>query len=131
MSHELRTPMNSILGLTELILEKTDLNEKNQERLGVVLNSGRRLMTLINDILDLSKIEAGKMEIRIEEVILEELIAEVSNSISPLVINKGIEFNVECEINTGIILHTDMGRVVQILINLLDNATKFTENGEV
>jgi len=131
MSHELRTPMNSILGLTELILEKTDLNEKNQERLSVVLNSGRRLMTLINDILDLSKIEAGKMEIRIEEVILEELIAEVSNSISPLVINKGIEFNVECEINTGIILHTDMGRVVQILINLLDNATKFTENGEV
>jgi signal transduction histidine kinase/CheY-like chemotaxis protein len=131
MSHELRTPMNSILGLTELILEKADLNEKNQERLGVVLNSGRRLMTLINDILDLSKIEAGKMEIRIEEVILEELISEVSNSISPLVINKGIEFNVECEINTGIIIHTDMGRVVQVLINLLDNATKFTDKGEV
>ena len=131
MSHELRTPMNSILGLTELILEKTDLNEKNQERLSVVLNSGRRLMTLINDILDLSKIEAGKMEIRIEEVILEELISEVSNSISPLVISKGIEFNVECEINTGIILHTDMGRVVQVLINLLDNAIKFTEKGEV
>ncbi len=84
MSHELRTPMNSILGLTELILEKTDLTEKNQERLSVVLNSGRRLMTLINDILDLSKIEAGKMEIRIEEVILEELISEVSNSISPV-----------------------------------------------
>ena len=77
MSHELRTPMNSILGLTELILEKTDLNEKNQERLSVVLNSGRRLMTLINDILDLSKIEAGKMEIRIEEVILEDLIRHV------------------------------------------------------
>ncbi|MCH7963986.1 MAG: response regulator [Bacteroidetes bacterium] len=131
MSHELRTPMNSILGLTELIIEKADLNEKNQERLGVVLNSGRRLMTLINDILDLSKIEAGKMEIRTEEVLLEELIGEVSNSISPLVMNKGIEFNIEREINTRIVIHTDRGRLVQVLINLLGNATKFTEKGEV
>jgi len=131
MSHELRTPMNSILGLTELIIEKADLNEKNQERLGVVLNSGRRLMTLINDILDLSKIEAGKMETRTGEVLLEELIGEVSNSITPLVMNKGIEFNIEREINTRIVIHTDRERVVQVLINLLGNATKFTEKGKV
>jgi signal transduction histidine kinase/CheY-like chemotaxis protein len=131
MSHELRTPMNSILGLTELIIEKADLSVKDRERLGVVLNSGRRLMSLINDILDLSKIEAGKMEIRAEDVMLDELIGEVSNSVSPLVINKGIEFKVEREINTRIIIHTDRRRVVQVLINLLGNAIKFTEKGEV
>ncbi|MGB5849193.1 MAG: response regulator, partial [Ignavibacteriaceae bacterium] len=125
------TPMNSILGLTELIIEKADLNEKDQERLGVVLNSGRRLMSLINDILDLSKIEAGKMEIKAEDVLLEGLIDEVSNSISPLVMKKGIEYNIEREINTKILIHTDRRRVVQVLINLLGNATKFTKKGEV
>jgi signal transduction histidine kinase/CheY-like chemotaxis protein len=131
MSHELRTPMNSILGLTELIIEKAELNEKDQERLGVVLNSGRRLMSLINDILDLSKIEAGKMEINAEDVLLEDLIGEVSNSISPLTTKKGIDFNIEREINTKIVIHTDRRRVEQVLINLLGNATKFTEKGEV
>lgn len=131
MSHELRTPMNSILGLTELILEKADLNEKDHERLEVVFNSGRRLMALINDILDLSKIEAGKMEIRAEDVLLEELINEVSSSISPLVINKKIEFKVERKINTRTLINTDRGRVVQVLINLLGNAVKFTETGGV
>ncbi len=81
MSHELRTPMNSILGLTELMLEKVDLEPRNKERLEVVLNSGKRLMTLINDILDLSKIEAGKVEVQYEDVILEEIISEVSAAI--------------------------------------------------
>ncbi|MCH6575157.1 MAG: response regulator [Bacteroidetes bacterium] len=71
------------------------------------------------------------MEIRTEGVLLEELIDEVSNSISPLAINKGIEFNIEREINTRVVIHTDKGRLVQVLINLLGNATKFTEKGEV
>ena len=131
MSHELRTPMNSILGLTELILEKADMSTKNQERLQVVLNSGRRLMTLINDILDLSKIEAGKMDIRVEDVLLEEVIGEISNSITPLVMNKGIDFKIERNTNTRVVIKTDRGRVVQVLINLLGNAVKFTEKGEV
>ena len=131
MSHELRTPMNSILGLTELILERADLDEKNKERLGVVLKSGRRLMTLINDILDLSKIEAGKMEIRAEDVLLDELIEEVSSSIVPLANNKNLKYTVNREINTQIIIHADKDRVVQVLINLLGNAVKFTDEGEV
>ncbi|UCH64822.1 MAG: response regulator [Ignavibacterium sp.] len=131
MSHELRTPMNSILGLTELILEKADLTDKNQERLEVVLNSGRRLMMLINDILDLSKIEAGKMELREEEVLLEELISEVSSSVIPLIGNKGIDFEIVKDINTSIIVNTDRGKVVQVLINLLGNAIKFTDQGDV
>jgi len=131
MSHELRTPMNSILGLTELILERADLDDKNKERLGVVLKSGRRLMTLINDILDLSKIEAGRMEIRSEDVLLEELIEEVSSSIVPLSNNKNLEFIVNREINTRLIIHADKDRVVQVLINLLGNAVKFTDEGQV
>lgn len=131
MSHELRTPMNSILGLTELIIEKAQLDSKNKERLEVVLKSGKRLMSLINDILDLSKIEAGKMEIRDEDILLEELIEEVSNTITPLAVDKGLNFDVQRRCNTRIIVNTDKGRVTQVLINLLGNAVKFTEKGRV
>jgi signal transduction histidine kinase/DNA-binding response OmpR family regulator len=131
MSHELRTPMNSILGLTELIIERADLDDKNKERLSVVLKSGRRLMTLINDILDLSKIEAGKMEIRAEDVLLEDLIEEASSAIAPLATNKNIEYKIKRDINTRIIIHADKDRILQVLINLLGNAVKFTEKGAV
>jgi signal transduction histidine kinase/CheY-like chemotaxis protein/HAMP domain-containing protein len=131
MSHELRTPMNSILGLTELILEKANLEDKNRERLEVVLNSGKRLMNLINDILDLSKIEAGKMEIRYEDVILDEVIEEVSASVTPLVNKKSIGFQVVRNIDTRMLISTDRGKVTQVLINLLGNAVKFTDEGSV
>lgn len=131
MSHELRTPMNSILGLTELIIEKAQLNGKNKERMEVVLKSGRRLMTLINDILDLSKIEAGKMEIRDEDILLEEMIEEVKNTISPLTIEKGLELSIVRDCNTRIIINTDRTRLTQVMINLLGNAVKFTERGVV
>jgi signal transduction histidine kinase/DNA-binding response OmpR family regulator len=131
MSHELRTPMNSILGLTELILEESSLAGKNRERLEVVLKSSRRLMNIINDILDLSKIEAGKMEIHEEDVLLEEIISEVETSVSPLTKNKKIEFRVERELSTHIMITTDRGKLMQILINLLGNALKFTEKGSV
>jgi signal transduction histidine kinase/DNA-binding response OmpR family regulator/HAMP domain-containing protein len=131
MSHELRTPMNSILGLTELILEKSQIAGKNKERLEVVLKSGRRLMMLINDILDLSKIEAGKMGIREEDILLEELIEEVVNTINPLTIEKGIGLEVIRNCNTRIIINTDRTRLIQVLINLMGNAVKFTEQGKV
>jgi signal transduction histidine kinase/DNA-binding response OmpR family regulator/HAMP domain-containing protein len=131
MSHELRTPMNSILGLTELIIEKSHLNGKNKERLEVVLKSGRRLMTLINDILDLSKIEAGKMEIREEDNLLEEILEEIYNTINPLTIEKGIGLEIVRVCNTRIIITTDRTRLSQVLINLMGNAVKFTEKGAV
>ncbi|MCJ7553587.1 MAG: response regulator [Ignavibacteriaceae bacterium] len=131
MSHELRTPMNSILGLTELIIEKAQLSGKNKERLEVVLKSGKRLMTLINDILDLSKIEAGKMNIREEDILLEEIIEEVSNTINPLTIEKGISLEVIRNCNTRIIINTDKTRLAQVIINLMGNAVKFTERGKV
>jgi len=131
MSHELRTPMNSILGLTELILEETSLIGKNHERLEVVFKSSKRLMNLINDILDLSKIEAGKMELHNEDVMLEELVRDVETSISPLVINKAIDFKLERNCNTRIIVNIEREKITQVLINLLGNAIKFTENGYV
>src|SRR5574338_27424 len=131
MSHELRTPMNSILGLTELILDKAQLSIRNRERLEVVLKSGKRLMGLINDILDLSKIEAGKMEIREEDVLLEEMIEEVSITAVPLAMEKGLTFNVKRNCNTGIIINTDRGRVMQVLVNLIGNAIKFTHKGKI
>lgn len=131
MSHELRTPMNSILGLTELILDKAQLDDKNRERLEVVLKSGKRLMNLINDILDLSKIEAGKMEIREEEILLEELIEDVAATIQPLVNEKGLRFTINRKCDTRLIITTDKGRVSQVLINLLGNAVKFTDKGNI
>ena len=129
MSHELRTPMNSILGLTELILEETSLAGKNRERLEVVFKSSKRLMNLINDILDLSKIEAGKMELHNEDVLLEELIRDVETSVSPLVINKTIGFKLVRNCNTRVIINIEREKITQVLINLLGNAIKFTEEG--
>ena len=131
MSHELRTPMNSILGLTELMLEKVDLEPRNKERLKVVLNSGKRLMTLINDILDLSKIEAGKVEVIYEDVFLEEILEEISGSISLLANEKNIQYEVIRNIDTHTLISTDRGKVVQVLINLLGNAVKYTDKGKV
>jgi CheY-like chemotaxis protein/two-component sensor histidine kinase len=113
------------------MLEETVLKGKNRERIEVVLKSGKRLMNLINDILDLSKIEAGKMELREENVLLEELIKEVELSISPLFINKKIDLRIIRDTNTSIVLNTDRGKVTQVLINLLGNAVKFTESGHV
>ncbi|MBZ0199851.1 MAG: HAMP domain-containing protein, partial [Ignavibacteriaceae bacterium] len=131
MSHELRTPMNSILGLTELVLEQGGVTGKDYERISVVLKSGHRLMNLINDILDLSKIEAGKMELREEDVLIEEIIMEAETSISPLVINKAINFRVIYNAEPKLIIRTDRGKVIQVLINLMANAIKFTDKGNV
>ncbi len=131
MSHELRTPMNSILGLTELMLEKVDLEPRSKERLEVVLSSGKRLMTLINDILDLSKIEAGKIELNHEDVLLDEILTEVSGAISPLAAEKNISYEIVRNIDTRTLINTDRGKVVQVLINLLGNAVKYTDQGKI
>lgn len=131
MSHELRTPMNAILGLTELILEDDTLDTKDRERLKVVLKSGKRLMMLINDVLDLSKIEAGKMDIHLDTLVLNDLISEVEANIKPLVADKNILFKVTKKTNTNIIIRTDGYKITQVLINLIGNAVKFTNEGFV
>jgi len=131
MSHELRTPMNSILGLTELILQEGDVSAKINERLQIVLKSSRRLMSLINDILDLSKIESGRMEIHSEDFRLDELLKDVESSILPLIRKRAIEYTLIKNTNTKVLLNSDRGKITQVLINLLGNAAKFTEKGNI
>lgn len=131
MSHELRTPMNAILGLTELMLDDESVKAKDRERLYVVMNSAKRLMGLINDILDLSKIEAGRMDVTFEDFFLEDLIVEINASVAPLLVNKNIVFRVIKKTNTQIIINSDRGKVIQVLINLLGNAAKFTHEGSI
>ena len=131
MSHELRTPMNAILGLTELVLEDQSVSSKNSERLAVVLRSGKRLLNLINDILDLSKIESGKMEIKFENFILDDLLDELKASFISLAKEKEIELRIVNLAEEKLYLTTDRTKLLQILINLVGNSIKFTTEGYV
>jgi signal transduction histidine kinase len=132
MSHELRTPLNAIIGVTELQLE--DAREEGRtdqiEQLDRVLRAGRHLLALINDILDLSKIEAGKMELHIETYPIAALIHDVAATIAPLAQKNGNRIVVDCPADIGTI-HTDPRRLQQALLNLAGNAVKFTENGVI
>ena len=131
MSHELRTPLNSIIGFTGILLMgmtgKLTKEQKNQ--LGMVKNSAHHLLGLINDILDISKIEAGMMEPVPEEFSLNELIQEAMGSVSVTAAEKGLELFYKVPKN--ILLFSDQKRIHQIVLNLLSNAVKFTEKGSV
>lgn len=130
MSHELRTPLNSIIGFSRVILKGIDgpVTELQQQDLGAIYNSGQHLLSLINDILDLSKIEAGKMELAIEEVDLADLINSVMSTAVGLTKEKPIELQREIQPDLPLV-HADRTRIRQVLINLLSNAAKFTEEG--
>ena len=131
MSHELRTPMNSIIGLTKVIIEDASINEQNKERLKVVYNSGKRLMNLINEILDLSKIEAGKMEVNEDELIIKELINELEAFVYPLINAKNLEYKTNCLVDINTIIKSDRVKISQVIMNLLSNAIKFTNEGSI
>lgn len=132
MSHELRTPLNSIIGFTGIILQGLagPLNEEQRKQLEMVKSSARHLLALINEVLDISKIEAGQLEVSLEPFNLHESIEKVASIVKPFAEKKGLAMIVEItpEINTFI---SDQQRVEQILINLLNNAIKFTEYGEI
>ncbi|MEK9628441.1 MAG: histidine kinase dimerization/phospho-acceptor domain-containing protein, partial [Nitrospinota bacterium] len=132
MSHELRTPMNAIIGYSEMLLEdaKEEGLDDFEEDLGKIRSSGKHLLGLINEILDLSKIEAGKMDIVLESFDIYKLVKEVEATIHPLAEKNSNKLIIDCPENVGT-MDADETRVRQMLHNLLSNSCKFTENGTV
>lgn len=130
MSHEIRTPLNSIIGFSEILLQK-EFCKRDKDYVRAVYNSSRHLLQLINDVLDLSKIEAGKMKIEMGQCSLAEIAAGIESMMLPFAAEKGLTFAV---IEKGIVpanIITDSARLSQCLINLVNNAIKFTEQGYV
>jgi signal transduction histidine kinase/CheY-like chemotaxis protein len=132
MSHELRTPMNAIIGYSEMLLEEAEDTGDNwmQPDLDKILSSARHLLQLINDILDLSKIEAGRMTVFLEDVDIAKTAADIASTIQPLVTKNHNNFVLRCPAGIGS-MRTDLTKLRQTLFNLLSNACKFTENGTV
>jgi len=132
MSHELRTPLNAIIGYTELLLEDAkELSASSMfEDLGKVHSAARHLLILIKDVLDLTKIEAGKIELELSYVDMAPFISEMCHTVMPLIDANGNNYVVECHDNVGVI-YVDQTKLRQTLLNLLSNAAKFTKNGNV
>ncbi len=133
MSHELRTPLNSILLLSRLMAENSDnnLNEDQIESAKVIQSSGTSLLTLIDEILDLAKIESGKMSLEYQDIVLEEVVRDLKNLMNPIVKEKGIRFDINIDDSLPKNIESDRLRLDQVLRNLLSNALKFTKQGSV
>ncbi len=131
MSHEIRTPLNSILGFSEILLEKTDIEHDSKGMIKTIIKSGRNLLTLINDILDLSKIEAGKIELNNDKVDVILAIKEVAGIFTNEIERKGNRLEIEYYGSSKISFLLDENRLRQVIINLVGNANKFTDNGKI
>jgi len=129
MSHELRTPLNSIIGFTGIILKGLagEINEEQQKQLSMVQSSAKHLLALINDVIDVSKVEAEKVQLSIEEFDFSQVMQEIKDSFSVAVDEKGIKLSLEMP--QGIKVKSDERRVKQIIMNLISNAIKFTDQG--
>jgi GAF domain-containing protein len=130
MSHELRTPLNAIIGVSEMLREDAEALKQDLEPLDRVLGAARHLLALINDILDLSKIEAGRMDLHLETFPLVPVIEDVAKTIEPMATKNGNRLVIDCPADLGTI-HADQTRFRQSLLNLASNANKFTEKGTV
>ena len=131
MSHEIRTPMNAILGMTELLLMDPDVSTNQREYLDVISSAGQSLLSLINDILDLSKIEAGKLELDSIPFGIHETVGDAVKSLAVRAHDKGLELACRIAPDVPASVRGDPARLRQVLINLVGNAIKFTEAGEV
>ena len=133
MSHELRTPLNSLLILARLLAQNPgrNLTAKQVEYANVIHSAGSDLLQLINDILDLSKVEAGRFDVHPERFLLSALVEDLRATFGPLTAEKGLDFEIAIEPSAPAELVTDRRRLRQVLGNLLSNAVKFTENGQV
>src|SRR4030042_2087953 len=132
MSHELRTPMNSIIGYTDLLIDKVDgpINEEQEKSLKRIATNARHLLQLINDVLDISKIESGKMQLSIKEIDIKWLSGTITPTFEPLMKQKGLALTIDIAEDLPLI-YGDDDKIKQILINLLSNAIKFTHEGGI
>ncbi|HBZ92861.1 MAG TPA: hybrid sensor histidine kinase/response regulator, partial [Pseudomonas sp.] len=133
MSHELRTPLNSILILSDQLRQNLagNLTEKQTKHADIVHRAGSDLLQLINDVLDLAKVESGRMQLKLEPINMQDVLVELDASLRPMAELKGLRLHTELEAGVPRVIHTDRVRLHQILRNLLSNALKFTDQGEV
>lgn len=132
MSHELRTPLNAIIGYSEMLVEEAEDagDMQRADDLGKIRSAGRHLLSLINDVLDLAKIEAGKVDLYLEDIAVREIVTDVVSTVRPLIDQNRNRLDLECPQDAGS-MRVDVTKLRQMLFNLLSNASKFTEDGWV
>jgi two-component system, sensor histidine kinase and response regulator len=131
VSHEIRTPLSGILGMAELLVLREESDEESREIAGYVLQSAQGLLEIVNDLLDFSKLEAGKLALSRDQFSVPAVLKEVSNSISLAAAKKGLAVTIICDPKIPETVSGDRGRLVQILLNFAHNALKFTTNGTI
>lgn len=131
MSHEIRTPLNAILGFAQILMNKRDISEENKNQISIIHRSGEHLLSLINDILDISKVEAGKMEVKNEKFNLHLILKDIKNMFAGSATKNNLEFVVNYKENLPRYLMGDSKKIKQVIVNLLGNSFKFTDEGSI